>query len=89
MRRVQKRWESPESTLRIDRSQRQVGHVFDRPELDRWDYATIASVLALLLVGYVLYPDPILQYGVWLAIFCIWMTWFVFFGVKWIYPERE
>lgn len=61
----------------------------DRPELGRWDYAAGLGALAILFVAYVLYPDPILQYGAWLAIFCIWMAWFVFFGVKWVYPEHE
>lgn len=55
------------------------------PPLDRWDYAAGTSVLALLVVAYLLVPDPILQYGVWLAIFCIWMAWFVFYGTKWLY----
>jgi len=55
------------------------------PPLDRWDYAAGASVVALLVVAYLLVPDPVLQYGVWLAIFCIWMAWFVFYGTKWLY----
>jgi hypothetical protein len=59
----------------------------DPPPLDRWDYATGASVIGLLVVAYVIHPDPILQYGVWLTIFTIWMAWFVFFGVKWVYAE--
>jgi len=41
----------------------------------------------LLLVAYVVYPHPLVQYGVWLAIFTIWMAWFVFFGVKWVYAR--
>jgi len=61
----------------------------DRPELDRWDYAAGLGALSVLVVAYVVYPDPIVQYGAWLAVFCIWMAWFVFFGVKWVYPERE
>jgi len=56
----------------------------DRPPLDGWDYATGATVVALLVLAYVIYPEPILQYGVWLAIFCLWMAWFVFFGVRWV-----
>ncbi|MFT4922541.1 MAG: hypothetical protein ACI8XM_001758 [Haloarculaceae archaeon] len=59
----------------------------DPPPLDRWDFATGASVLGLLVLGYVIYPDPILQYGIWLTIFTIWMVWFVFFGVKWVYAD--
>mgnify|MGYP000622157675 FL=1 len=55
------------------------------PPLDRWDYAAVTSVVALLAIAYLLVPDPIVQYGVWLAIFCIWMAWFVFYGTKWLY----
>lgn len=55
------------------------------PSLDRWDYAAVLSVAALLAVAYLFVPDPVVQYGVWLAIFCIWMAWFVFYGTKWLY----
>ncbi|MFB6223336.1 MAG: hypothetical protein ABEH86_06655 [Haloarcula sp.] len=55
------------------------------PALDRWDATAAASVAGLLIVAYVLVPDPTVQYGVWLVIFCIWMGWFVFFGAKWLY----
>jgi len=57
----------------------------DRPAIDRWDVAAVASAVAVLLVAYVLYPGPIVQYGAWLTVFCIWMFWFVFFGTKWLY----
>jgi len=59
----------------------------ERPQFRRRDYATGASVAALLVVAYVVYPDPIVQYGVWLVIFTIWMGWFVAFGVDWLYRE--
>ncbi|MEF8827951.1 MAG: hypothetical protein V5A49_02885 [Haloarcula sp.] len=55
------------------------------PALDRWDAAAAASVAALLVVAYVLVPDPTVRYGAWLVVFCIWMAWFVFFGAKWLY----
>jgi len=61
----------------------------DPPALDRWDYGALASVLALLAVGYLLVPDPLVQYGVWLVVFCIWMAWFVFYGTKWLYGVGE
>lgn len=61
----------------------------DPPRPRRRDYAAAASVAALLAVGYVVYPEPIVQYGVWLAIFTIWMAWFVAFGVGWLSPEGE
>ncbi|WP_225333018.1 hypothetical protein [Halomicrobium urmianum] len=57
----------------------------DPPEPDRWDAAAVAGVALLLAVGYVLVPRPAVQYAVWLAVFCIWMAWFVFYGTKWLY----
>jgi len=57
----------------------------ERPSFDRWDLSAVLAVVGLLFVGYVVYPNQILQYGVWLAIFTIWMVWFVFFGTKWVY----
>jgi hypothetical protein len=59
----------------------------DLPPLDRWDWAAGASVLGLLALAYLVYPRPLVQYGVWLTVFTIWMAWFVFFGVKWIYSR--
>lgn len=55
------------------------------PRPDGWDYAAIASAVVLLLVAYVFYPHRILQYGVWLAVFTIWMAWFSYYGTKWLY----
>ncbi len=54
------------------------------PSLSRWDYAVGASVLLLLVIAYLLYPDPVVQYGVWLTVFTLWMAWFVSFGVRWV-----
>jgi hypothetical protein len=59
------------------------------PSFDRWDYAAGASVLGLLLVAYLVYPHPLVQYGVWLTIFTIWMAWFVSFGVRWVYANDD
>jgi hypothetical protein len=61
----------------------------DPPSPSRLDYAAGASVLGLLVLAYVVYPHRILQYGVWLVVFTIWMAWFVFYGVKWIYPDSR
>jgi len=58
------------------------------PRLGHWDLLAIGGVLALLVVAYVLVPDRIVQYGAWLAIFSIWMLWFVSFGVRWLYGEE-
>jgi hypothetical protein len=59
----------------------------ERPQVRRRDYLTAGSVALLLLVAYVVYPDPLVQYGVWLVVFAIWMGWFVSFGVDWLYPD--
>lgn len=53
--------------------------------LDTLDYAAAASVVVLLFVAYVIYPETIFQYGVWLVIFTIWMAWFVYYGTKQLY----
>ncbi|WP_336336077.1 hypothetical protein [Haloarcula brevis] len=55
------------------------------PALDRWDAAAAASVAASLVTAYVLVPDPTVQYGAWLVVFCVWMAWFVSFGARWLY----
>lgn len=55
------------------------------PRPDRWDLVAWASSLGLLLASHVVVPDPLLQYGAWLAVFCIWMAWFVYYGVRWMY----
>lgn len=55
------------------------------PRPDRWDVAAVVSAVALLVVGYVLYPHPVVRYVVWLAVFTIWMAWFIFYGTKWFY----
>lgn len=57
----------------------------DPPAPDRWDAAAVVGALGTLTVAYLLVPDPIVQYGAWLVVFCIWMAWFVFFGTKWLY----
>lgn len=55
------------------------------PQFDPLDYAAVGSALVLLLGGYVVYPHPVVRYGVWLGVFTIWMAWFCFYGVKWFY----
>ena len=56
-----------------------------RPPLGRWDGAAAGTVAAVLLVAYVLVPEPAVQYSAWLAIFCVWMGWFVSYGARWLY----
>ena len=53
--------------------------------LDRWDYAAGVSVVALLALAYLVVPSPVFQYAVWIAVFTIWMAWFVYFGTKYYY----
>jgi len=50
----------------------------------RWTVLALAAVGALLLVAYVLAPHWSTQYGAWLAIFSIWMVWFVVVARRWI-----
>ena len=64
---------------------RKTGSMAERPAFDRYDIAAFATSAGLLVLGYVVYPDRIFQYGVWLAIFIIWMMWFVYYGTKWVY----
>ena len=56
----------------------------DPPAPGQWDYAAAVAVAAMLVVAYVLYPDPIVKYGVWLTVFTVWMAWFVSYGVRWV-----
>jgi hypothetical protein len=55
------------------------------PGLSRYDYAAVVSVAVLLVVAYVVVPNPTVQYAAWLAIFSVWMAWFVGFGARWLY----
>jgi uncharacterized membrane protein YccC len=52
------------------------------PRPRRRDYAAAASVAATLAVAYVVVPTPVVQYGAWLVVFCIWMVWFILFAVS-------
>lgn len=61
----------------------------ENPTLDPLDYAAGLSAVGLLIFAYVIYPNTILQYGVWLAIFIIWMSWFVYYGTKWMYGVEK
>ena len=50
----------------------------------RWTVLALAAVGALLVVAYGLVPHWSTQYGAWLAIFSIWMVWFVIVARRWI-----
>jgi len=53
--------------------------------LDRLDVAAGASVVFLLALAYLVVPSPVFRYSVWIAVFTIWMAWFVYFGTKYYY----
>lgn len=53
--------------------------------VDRWDFLTLGSVVVLLALAYLVFPNRVFQYAVWLTVFTIWMAWFVYYGTKWIY----
>jgi len=55
------------------------------PSLDRFDLAAAVASLCLLVVGYVVYPDPVVQIAVWLVIFTISVAWMAFFLRKWVF----
>ena len=55
------------------------------PYVLTWGTAlALALVAALLLVAYVLLPHWSTQYGAWLAVFAIWMWWFVSVARRWL-----
>ena len=55
------------------------------PRPDAWDLAAWASAAGLVLLTHTVLGDPALRYGAWLAVFSIWMAWFVYYGVRWLY----
>jgi len=64
----------------------------ETPTVDRLDVMAGAAVLSVLLLAYGLLSDAIIRYTAWLLVFIIWMSWFVYFGTKWMYDigaERE
>lgn len=57
------------------------------PRPERWDAAALGAVLAILALAYGVYPNGLLQYGAWLAVFSIWMAWFVHYGTRWLFER--
>jgi len=55
------------------------------PSLDRFDLAAFLASVALLVVGYVIYPIHVVQVTVWLSVFTISVGWMAFFLWKWMY----
>ncbi|WP_115862328.1 hypothetical protein [Halorussus litoreus] len=46
--------------------------------------SALAVVIGLLGFAYVVAPHPLVQYGVWLVVFSVWMVWFVAAAREWI-----
>ncbi|SDJ97436.1 hypothetical protein SAMN05216226_11362 [Halovenus aranensis] len=57
----------------------------EMPSVDRLDGLALLATALLLVFAYVVYPDPMVKFTVWLIILTIYMTWFCYFGVKWLY----
>jgi len=63
-----------------------LGEVF---EPNRYNVATAAVVVGLLVVAYVVVRDPVVQYTVWLVVFTVWMAWFIYVGVDYFYGTES
>lgn len=51
--------------------------------LSERDGIALGAAAVLLGTAYVL-AHPLVTYGAWLAVFAVWMAWFVFTAVEWI-----
>lgn len=59
------------------------------PALDRVDAGTLALVLLLLFVAYVVYPTQIVQLSVWTTIIMVFVCWTGYFLYKLAFDEME
>jgi hypothetical protein len=57
----------------------------ETPSFDLLDGLSLGVTVALLILAYVVYPEPIVKFSAWVVILTIYMTWFCYFGVKWLY----
>jgi len=57
----------------------------EMPSFDILDGVAFGTTALLLVVAYVVYPDPLVQFTVWTLILTVYMTWFCYFGVKWLW----
>ncbi|WP_267162125.1 hypothetical protein [Halovenus salina] len=57
----------------------------EAPSIDHLDGLALLATALLLVFAYVVYPTPMVKFSVWLVILTIYMTWFCYFGVKWLY----
>lgn len=46
--------------------------------------SALVAVTVLLGFAYLVVPHPLVKYGVWLAVFAVWMAWFVAAAREWI-----
>lgn len=53
---------------------------FPRPKSR--DYAALGAAALCLFVGHVLVATPTTRYAAWLAVFVVWMVWFVLLAVS-------
>lgn len=49
---------------------------------NRRNLLAAAAVATILAAGHWLVTDPVLRYGAWLAVFSVWMAWFVLVVVE-------
>jgi hypothetical protein len=52
------------------------------PRPRRRDYAALGAAACSLFVGHVLVATPTARYAAWLAVFVVWMVWFVLLAVS-------
>lgn len=53
---------------------------FPRPQ--GRDYVAVGAATLCLFVGHVLLATPTARYAAWLAVFVVWMIWFVLLAVS-------
>jgi hypothetical protein len=59
----------------------------DFPEPDRVDLGTLALIVGLLFVAYVIYPAHLLQVSVWYSIVLLFTCWTGYFVYRMVYDE--
>ncbi|MFC7059352.1 hypothetical protein [Halovenus salina] len=67
------------------RQQERMELSMEAPSIDHLDGLALLATALLLVFAYVVYPTPMVKFSVWLVILTIYMTWFCYFGVKWLY----
>jgi len=50
---------------------------------NRRNLGALGLAAAVLAAAYLI-ADPVVQYGAWLVVFTIWMSWFIFAGIEWL-----